>query len=129
MNWAVDSKEMAGGDLSVISKQDFQWMMHPNHYTEMSGMMAAILGYILDADYPVEPKISSINISRTSNGGLLTTPLGYLGSVYDYILNINSLLDVNALDDEGKAAFWDIAEKKIPIRATLGIECFAKEKA
>lgn len=110
-----------------MNKQHFIDIMHPDYFLEMSPMMVAILDYILDADYPVAPKIVEINVSITSNGGLLTTPRGYLGSAYDYILNINSLLDYLSLDDEAKAAFWDIAESKIPVRAILGIECFAKE--
>ena len=125
-------KAMAGGLPSVaaqMTREDFIPIMDPVYYTEMSPVMIAILQHILGVYYGVDPQIEEINVSQTSNGGVLTTRRGYIGSVYDYIMNVNNLLDVNKLDDEAKATFWDLAEKKIPIRATLGIECFAKEDA
>lgn len=123
-------KAMAGGPLSVakMTREDFILIMDPIYYTEMSPVMIAILQHILGVYYGVDPQIEEINVSQSSNGGLLTTRRGYIGSVYDYIMNVNTLLDVNKLDDEAKATFWDLAERKIPIRATLGIECFAKEE-
>ena len=123
-------KGMAGGPLSVakMTREDFISIMDPIYYTEMSPVMIAILQHILGVYYGVDPQIEEINVSQSSNGGLLTTRRGYIGSVYDYIMNVNTLLDVNKLDDEAKAIFWDLAERKIPIRATLGIECFAKEE-
>lgn len=76
--------------------------LHPDRFTEMSGKMAAVVGYILDERF-TEPAISELVV--TSDGFVLARTEGIVGD--DEIVGTEADLDRNLLDLISAAGLTD----------------------
>jgi hypothetical protein len=75
--------------------------LRPDRFTEMSGRMAAIVGYIL-AEPWTEPPITALSVT---SDGFVTTASDFLGEAADLDRNLLDLLIAAELTPEERAEF------------------------
>ena len=75
--------------------------LRPDRFTEMSGRMAAIVGYILDEAW-TEPAIIALSVT---SDGFVTTDAEFLGEAADLDRNLLNLLVAAGLTDDERADF------------------------
>ena len=73
----------------------------PDRFSEMSGKMAAILGYILDEAW-TEPAIVALSVT---SDGFVTTDAEFLGEAADLDRNLLNLLVAAGLTNDERADF------------------------
>ena len=75
--------------------------LRPDRFTEMSGKMSAIVGYVLDEAW-TEPAIIALSVT---SDGFVTTDAEFLGEAADLDRNLLNLLVAAGLTDEERADF------------------------
>lgn len=83
--------------------------LNPNRFTNMSGKMSAILGYVLGECW-TEPEIGELHL--TVDGFLLAQRNGdvgcndFIGAMGDFVENVTRLFDIAELTSDEKRVFW-----------------------
>lgn len=75
--------------------------LHPDHFSAMSGKMAAIIGYVLGESW-TEPEIKAMSVT---SDGYVTSESEFLGEAADLDRNILNLLVAADLSDEERSEF------------------------
>ncbi|MCZ7536060.1 MAG: hypothetical protein M5T61_09130 [Acidimicrobiia bacterium] len=75
--------------------------LHPDHFSAMSGKMAAIIGYVL-GESRTEPEIKAMSVT---SDGYVTSESEFLGEAADLDRNILNLLVAADLSDEERSEF------------------------
>ncbi len=83
--------------------------LHPDRFSEMSGKMAAIVGYILGESW-TEPEIVALSV--TSDGFVLTDA-EFFGEAADLDRNLLNLLVAAELTPEERAMFERLYRKRV----------------
>jgi len=83
--------------------------LRPDRFTEMSGKMAAIVGYILGESW-TEPHISALSVT---SDGFVTTESEFLGEAADLDRNILNLLVAADLSVEERAEFERLYRERV----------------
>jgi hypothetical protein len=83
--------------------------LHPDRFSEMSGKMAAIVGYILGESW-TEPEIVALSV--TSDGFVLTDA-EFFGEAADLDRNLLNLLVAAELTPEERAEFERLYRKRV----------------
>jgi len=88
--------------------------LSPERFPNLSGKMAAVVGYILDEPFS-EPAIASLSV--TAEGLVLAQPEGghaeILGTQADLDRNLVSLVDAAGLDHDEVAEFGRLQRERI----------------
>jgi hypothetical protein len=83
--------------------------LRPDRFTEMSGKMAALVGYILDEAW-TEPAIVALSVT---SDGFVTTDAEFLGEAADLDRNLLNLLVAAGLTDDERADFERRYRKRV----------------
>lgn len=99
----------------VSVKENLQRKLHPSHFSQLSGVMAAIVGFLLDAAYVV-PQIEEIAV--TSDGFVLAHVHGdvatrFVGAYSDLLRNYFDLQDAARLSSSERMAMDEVFAAKI----------------
>jgi hypothetical protein len=81
----------------------------PDRFSEMSGKMAAIVGYILDEAW-TEPAIVALSVT---SDGFVTTDAEFLGEAADLDRNLLNLLVAAGLTNDERADFERRYRKRV----------------
>jgi hypothetical protein len=89
--------------------------LQPDRFNEMSGKMAAVVGYILNEPFS-EPRIASLAV--TAEGIVVAQPAGeghseFLGTEADLNRNLVSLVEAAGLDPDEAAEFGRLQRERI----------------
>lgn len=93
----------------AILINELREILHPSRFTDMSGMMAAILGYILGVKW-TEPAITGLSIT---SDGFLVSMSHFLGAASDLETNIRNLFEVVDLSPEHREVFNELFRDKV----------------
>lgn len=93
-------------DLILLSLKN---KLHPNNFSNMSGKMAAIIGFIVDEKW-TDPDIKWLSIS---NEGFVTSDSDFIGVFTDFIRNIYTLIRVSDLTVDENILFFSLLHNKI----------------
>jgi hypothetical protein len=83
--------------------------LHPSRFSEMSGKMAAIIGYVLGESW-TEPAISGLSVT---SDGFVTTESDFLGEAADLDRNILNLLAAAELSDDERSEFEFLYRERV----------------
>jgi hypothetical protein len=83
--------------------------LRPDRFTEMSGRMAAIVGYVLDEAW-TQPAIVALSVT---SDGFVTTDAEFLGEAADLDRNLLNLLVAAGLTDDERADFERRYRKRV----------------
>ena len=80
---------------------DLSEKLRPDQFSDMSGKMAAIIGYVLGEAW-TDPEITALSVT---SDGFVTTPSEFIGEPADLDRNILNLLVAAGLSAEERAEF------------------------
>ncbi len=83
--------------------------LHPARFSDMSGKMAAILGFMLGESWS-NPEMVSLYVT---SDGFIGTANAFLGDAKDYVRNIDTLLDAAGVTAEERAYWLQLEMEKI----------------
>lgn len=83
--------------------------LHPDRFTEMSGKMAAIIGYVLGEEW-TDPAIQWMSVSPD---GYVTTDSDFLGDAADLDRNIRKLLIAAQLSPAEREEFAQLFRQRV----------------
>lgn len=92
-----------GGPVTLASK------LRPERFTDMSGKMAAIVGYILGESW-TEPEIVALSVT---SDGYVTTDAEFFGEAADLDRNILNLLVAADLTPDERAEFERLYRERV----------------
>ncbi len=92
-----------GGPVTLARK------LHPERFTDMSGKMAAIVGYILGESW-TEPAITALSVT---SDGFVTTESEFMGEAADLDRNLLNLLIAAELTPDERAEFERLYRERV----------------
>lgn len=99
-----------------MSTENLAQKLHPHRFTEMSGKMAAIVGYVLDQEW-TQPEIAEMVV--TSDGFVLARRSGdigcndWIGSAEDLERNASNLLEAADLTENERAEWQSLFRARV----------------